>query len=67
VEAEVYDSLEEGSEIELPSVAKEVKDSDSITFVDKKSGNSYKTLHRLTQRQREIILVGGLLNYVKNK
>ena len=67
VEPEVYDALEEGSEIEFPSVAKEVKESDGITFIDKKSGNSFTTMHGLTQRQREIILVGGLLNYVKNK
>ena len=67
VEPEVYDVLEEGSEIEFPSVAKEVKESDGITFIDKKSGNSFTTMHGLTQRQREIILVGGLLNYVKNK
>ena len=67
VEPEVYDSLEEGSGIEFPSVAKEVRESDSITFVDRKSGNTYSTKHGLTQRQREIILVGGLLNHVKNK
>ena len=67
VEPEVYDSLEEGSEVEFPSVAKEVRESDGITFIDKKSGNSFTTLHGLTQRQREIILAGGLLNYVKSK
>ena len=67
VEPEVYDSLEEGCEVEFPSVAKEVKESDGITFIDKKSGNSFTTLHGLTQRQREIILAGGLLNYVKSK
>ena len=67
VEPDVYDSLEEGTEITLPSVAKEVKESDSITFIDKKSGKTHATLHGLTQRQRVIILAGGLLNYVKNK
>ncbi len=67
VEPEVYDTLEEGSEIALPSVAKEVKESDGITFIDKNSGKTYTTLHGLTQRQREIILAGGLLNYVKYK
>ncbi len=67
VEPEIYDSLEEGSEIELPDAAKEVRESDSITFVDKKSAKSYSTGHGFTQRQRKIILAGGLLNYVKNK
>jgi aconitate hydratase len=67
VKPEVYETLHEGSEIALPSVAKEVKESDSITFIDKKSGVTHATLHGLTQRQRDIILAGGLLNYVKNK
>ena len=67
IQPEVYDSLKEGNEVGFPSVAKEVKESESITFVDKESGKTYSTEHGLTQRQGEIILAGGLLNYVKNK
>ncbi len=67
VEPEVYDALDEGSEVDLPAVAKEVKGSDSITFTDKKTGKTYSALHGLSQRQREIIVDGGLLNYVRNK
>jgi aconitate hydratase len=67
IESEVYDAIEQESDIMLPSVAKEIRESDSISFTDKKSGKKYSASHGLTQRQREIILAGGLLNYVKNK
>jgi aconitate hydratase len=64
---EIYDFLKEGREVEFPSVAEEVKNADIITFIDKTSGKTFSSEHGLTQRQREIILAGGLLNYVKNK
>jgi aconitate hydratase len=67
ISADVYDAIEEGSELEFPSVAKEVKDAEEITFRDTTSGKTYSAAHGLTDRQREIILAGGLLNYVKNK
>jgi aconitate hydratase len=67
ISPEVYDSLNQGAEIELPALAKEVKESSEITFVDRESGKTYTSEHGLTERQREIILAGGLLNYVKGK
>jgi aconitate hydratase len=65
--SDVYDAIEEGSELEFPSVAKEVEEAEEITFRDTTSGKTYSAAHGLTDRQREIILAGGLLNYVKNK
>jgi aconitate hydratase len=67
IQGEVYDAIEEGSAIEFPSIAKEVKEAAQITFIDKKSGKTYSAEHGLTNRQREIILAGGLLNFVKSK
>ncbi|UCH81390.1 MAG: aconitate hydratase [Nitrospiraceae bacterium] len=64
---EIYNFLQEGRVVEFPSLAEEVKNADTITFIDKTSGKTFSSEHRLTQRQREIILAGGLLNYVKNK
>jgi aconitate hydratase len=67
VSEEQYDSIEQGNEIELPKIGKEVKDSDSITMVDIKRGETYTLTHNLTDRQRKIISAGGLLNYIKQK
>jgi aconitate hydratase len=67
VRSDVYDRFEQDAEIEFPELAKEVRESSVITFKDKKSGQSYSSEHGLTQRQREVILAGGLLNYIKSK
>jgi aconitate hydratase len=64
---DVYDAFEQDTEIEFPELAKEVRESSVITFNDKKTGKSYSSEHGLTQRQREVILAGGLLNYIKSK
>lgn len=65
VSSDVYCSIEQGSEIEFPEIGKEIKESSDITLFDVKTGNTYKVEHGLTGRQREIILAGGLLNYIK--
>jgi aconitate hydratase len=62
---EPYDVLEQDSEIELPDIEREVKESSDVTLIDVKTGNTYKAEHYLTDRQREIILAGGRLNYIK--
>ena len=63
----VYDSLDQDAGIELPSLAREVRESKEITFRDIKAGRTHRAEHGLTDRQRDIILAGGLLNYVRSK
>jgi aconitate hydratase len=65
ISPEIYDILEEGREIEFPHIAEEIKDSLYVTMIDTVIGKSYRIKHSLTQRQRRIILAGGLLNYVR--
>jgi aconitate hydratase len=67
VSEELYEGIDQGNEIELPEIGKEVKDSGSITMKDIKRGETYTLKHNLTERQREIMIVGGLLNYIKQR
>ncbi len=67
VAPEVYDLLEQDAEIEFPGIAREVREAPAVTFRDVKTGRTYTAVHGLTRRQREIILAGGLLNYVKRR
>ena len=67
IPSEVYDSIDQDAEIELPRLAKEVKESSEISFIDLKKDRTFTAEHGLTERQREIILAGGLLNYVRGK
>ncbi|HDH04871.1 MAG TPA: aconitate hydratase [Nitrospirae bacterium] len=64
---DVYDSIEQDAEIEFPDLAEEVRESPEITFADISKGKTYRAEHGLTARQKEIILAGGLLNYVRGK
>lgn len=67
IKPEIYNSLEEGKELEFPYLTKEVRESSEITFIDVKNDKTYSAEHGLTQRQREIIIAGGLLNYARKK
>jgi len=67
VEPDVYDAFDQDTAIEFPQLAKEVRESAVITFKNEKTGTTYTAEHGLTQRQREAILAGGLLNYIKTK
>ncbi len=67
VPEEVYDSLGQDAEIEFPSLAKNIRESSDVTFRDVNTGTAYKAEHGLSDRQRQIILAGGLLNFVKGK
>lgn len=67
VAVDVYEFIEQDAELEFSDLAKEIGESSVISFKDVKTGRSYAAEHGLTQRQREVILAGGLLNYIKNK
>jgi aconitate hydratase len=63
---DVYDRLKQGDSIEFPALASDVKEKDEVTFRHIESGDVFVARHGLSPRQREIILAGGLLNYVKS-
>ena len=67
VSSDVYDLIAQDAELEFPSLAKEVKGSSGVTFKDIKTGRNYKGEHGLSERQRKIVLAGGMLNCVKGK
>jgi aconitate hydratase len=64
---EVYDIFEQGRKIAFPNLKKEVKESPYITLRDIETGKNYRAEHFLSERQKGIVLAGGLLNYIKNK
>jgi len=66
VDSEVYDSVAQDAEIEFPNLAKEVSESSEVTFSFAQIG-TFSVEHGLTERQKEIVIAGGLLNYIKEK
>lgn len=62
-----YDKIEQGDVLLLNSIYERIKSSDSF-YIDVKN-NNYKleVQHKLSNRQKEIILAGGLINLVKQR
>jgi len=61
-----YDKIEQGHVFEIPDLKKSVKNSDSLKIVNKTTGDIYTFTISLNDRQRAIIMAGGLLNYTKS-
>jgi aconitate hydratase len=64
--AEDYDRIQAGDELEIADVHNLLRQSESIVIIPKKQ-NSFPVHHHLTSRQVEIVLRGGLLNYTDRK
>ncbi len=62
-----YDSISEGDEISLPDVRRLISEGkEELTLVNKTTGKEIKVLCELSDRTRDIILAGGLLDYTRN-
>jgi aconitate hydratase len=60
-----YDKIESGDEIVIDNVIGSIKKNEPLTLANKTKGIEIKGICDLSDRQREIVLEGGLLNYVK--
>ena len=61
-----YDNFTEGDDIMIDGLYDAVKSADKLTLTDKTNGAVATLNITLTERQRNIILAGGLLAYTKN-
>jgi aconitate hydratase len=60
-----YDFIGQGDALSLPDIKKDIQSGDTTVLEDKTTGRKIKLNINLSQRQREIIVAGGLLNYTK--
>ena len=61
-----YDKINPDDELEVKNINGAIKSADSINVKDKTSGFDFRCSLKLSDRDREILLAGGLLNYTKN-
>ena len=61
-----YDKFAEGDDLMIDGYRSAIESGSSLTLTDKTSGATAKLIINLTERQRGIILSGGLLAYTKN-
>jgi len=60
-----YEKIDSGDEIVIEKVRESLKKNEPLVLVNKSKGTEIKGSYELSDRQREIVLEGGLLNFVK--
>lgn len=62
-----YDSINQGDELSVPNVRQLISDgNEELTLVNKTNGKKIPVKCELSERTRDIILAGGLLDYTRN-
>ncbi len=60
-----YDKITQGDELCLADVRQKLIEGASVTLENRTTGESYAVTCNISDRQRDILLAGGLLNYTK--
>ncbi len=60
-----YDGISLMDELELPYIKAELQAGTSVTLKNLTTGDKYKLEAVLTDRERKMVIAGGLLNYTK--
>ncbi len=61
-----YDSIDQGDELVIENVEKQFRASDRIKVLNKTKGTEFTAILTASDRQRDMLVAGGLLNYTKN-
>ncbi len=61
-----YDLIDQGDVLAIENVREQIRNGDSIKVVNKTKGFEFNAKTSFSQRQKGMLLAGGLLNYTKN-
>lgn len=67
VDESSYDTISQGDCLELDGLCDFIKNGGELTVNNKTNGSSFKVKCELSERMREVILCGGLLEYTKEQ
>jgi len=62
-----YNKIDQGDDIEIPDIKESVKNKETLIVKNKTKGIEFEVNYNLSDRQREIVLAGGTLAYMKEK
>ncbi len=62
-----YDKIDMGDELVIENIDEKIANGDVITVQDKTKGFEFETVSGFSERQKEMLSAGGLLNYTKQK
>jgi aconitate hydratase len=60
-----YDGIEKGAVVRLKNLRRQLRGNQAVTLEAAVNGRSISTHHQLSERQVEIVLTGGLINWMK--
>ncbi|MBI2916424.1 MAG: aconitate hydratase [Chloroflexi bacterium] len=63
--AQDYVAISQGDTLDIPDVASQIRKGKQVTVRNRTKGTAFQAEHALSPRQVEIILAGGLLNYIR--
>lgn len=66
VNADDYDKITQGDELSLKGIKNAIINNEPAKLLNLTTGEEYELKYDLSQRQKDIILAGGLLNYTKS-
>ncbi|MCW8802324.1 MAG: aconitate hydratase, partial [Candidatus Bathyarchaeota archaeon] len=64
---EDYDKIDQGDQIQIENIRESISQNQPLTVKNVTKNSQIKVKYQLSQRQRDIILAGGMLAYIKNK
>jgi len=62
-----YNKIDQGDDIEIPDVKDIIENGEVLKVKNNTKGIEFEVDYHLSDRQREIILAGGTLAYMKNR
>jgi len=64
---EDYASIDQGDELEIPNIRAIIKEGEKLVVKNKSKGIEFEVNYELSEREKEIILAGGTLAYMKKR
>jgi aconitate hydratase len=62
-----YDQIDSGDELEIPDIRKVLSENKPLIVKNLTKGKQFEVTYELSKRQKNILLAGGMLSYIKNK
>ncbi|MCW4015942.1 MAG: aconitate hydratase [Candidatus Bathyarchaeota archaeon] len=62
-----YDQIDSGDKLQIVNLRQAVSNNESLTVKNVTKQTEFQLNYHLSERQRDIILAGGMLTYIKNK
>jgi aconitate hydratase len=62
-----YDHIDSGDELEIPEIRKMLLENKPLIVKNLTKGIQFEVIYELSERQKNILLAGGMLSFIKNK